>query len=208
MSRKTPAGDEITWLDRPKPGGEGEWLAHWLNEPSTPERERIGLLLQLVDSVLAEADRPGSPDPRGGIKLLRANEILGMYISRPQIFVKNGKHLIIGYEPVIETLDYQEWLAADCLMRLAARDLLNRVRKCPYCSGWLYARVEHKVYCSAKHQQEHFRATPEFKAKRRRYALTYYHENLSPKSARKECPKGKSSGTPNLLTKGRIENDD
>jgi hypothetical protein len=179
------------WNDRLGAKREGERLAYWLNEPATPERERISELWMRIQSMVKEA----GPDPNAPSQMRaveHVNQIFERYVSRPGVLMfSNAIGWAIGYSPVAE-MNQLEWQAARCVIHLAEHSLLDRIRRCEHCSRWFYARVSHKCYCSTKCQQDHFRANPKFKAKRKKYALKYYHEVLSPKSARRRKPaKGK-----------------
>jgi hypothetical protein len=174
---------KAVWTDKPTAIREGEWVARWLNEPTTPERERIAILFRRIEIVLATPDtKAGSEE--GFDEIRSANQTLGQYVRKPEISIKRGKTLYIGWAPVGE-MDLHEWMAAGCVIHLAEHDLLDRLRRCPWCSRWFYARVSHKTHCTPQHYQEQFRSKPEFKAHRKEYARNYYHDVLSPKAARR-----------------------
>jgi endogenous inhibitor of DNA gyrase (YacG/DUF329 family) len=63
--------------------------------------------------------------------------------------------------------------ALTCLIALAEEGTLDRMRKCPECSKWLYARFSHQRFCSTKCQQAHYWASPEWKAHRREWMRDY-----------------------------------
>src|SRR5207302_1420361 len=166
----------------------GEWLASWLNEPTTPQRERISALLLRIEAMLKEAN----PDPEMGSQvdeMEHANELIDKYGSRPRFITNDGKQWIVEHFPLAE-IDHDEWQAARSILRLAENGLIDRIRRCAHCSKkWLFARVPKQIHCSVECQQAHFRSNPGFKAKRRKYALKYYHDWLSPKSAKNRMRK-------------------
>jgi hypothetical protein len=69
---------KAVWTDKPTAIREGEWVARWLNEPTTPERERIATLLRRIEIVLATPDtKAGSEE--GFDEIRSANQTLGQY---------------------------------------------------------------------------------------------------------------------------------
>ncbi len=59
------------------------------------------------------------------------------------------------------------------IVELAGRGRLDRVRECPYCSGWFFARVQHQTYCDRGCQQSNFRTSERFRVHRREYMRGY-----------------------------------
>jgi hypothetical protein len=68
-------------------------------------------------------------------------------------------------------------LIAEPLENLGRLGLLERIRQCPSCGRWLFARFERERFCSGPCREKAFRASPEGKGKRRDY-MRRYRANL------------------------------
>jgi hypothetical protein len=53
------------------------------------------------------------------------------------------------------------------IVRLGERGLLGRVRTCPRCEKWFYAKFNHQRFCSKKCQLQHYQTSEEWKRRRR-----------------------------------------
>jgi hypothetical protein len=69
--------------------------------------------------------------------------------------------------------------ALELILRLTQIGYLNRLRRCPRCRKWLYARSRQQTYCSVKCQQQTFTQTEGWKAHRREYMRQYYHKTYA-----------------------------
>ena len=71
------------------------------------------------------------------------------------------------------------WLSAS-IVNLATEGLLERVRRCPYCQKWFFAKRADRFFCSAAHRQAVYKSTPAFQEKASEYQANYYRKHLSP----------------------------
>lgn len=72
---------------------------------------------------------------------------------------------------------FEKGQALHCLIYLAERGRLDRMRECPHCKKWLFARFSHQRFCSTKCQQAYYWASPEWKAHRREWMRDYRNLN-------------------------------
>lgn len=56
---------------------------------------------------------------------------------------------------------------------LGGEGLLSRVRRCPPCGRWFYARFSHQNYCGPRCQQGHYKRSLEWREHRRKYMQKY-----------------------------------
>jgi hypothetical protein len=68
---------------------------------------------------------------------------------------------------------FRKGQALNCLIYLSEHGRLDRLRECPRCKMWLYARFSHQRFCSKKCQQAYYWASPEWKAHRREWMRDY-----------------------------------
>jgi ribosomal protein S27AE/uncharacterized protein YodC (DUF2158 family) len=59
-------------------------------------------------------------------------------------------------------------------LRLSEKGILDRVRKCPRCGKWFFARFRHQRFHHLKCQQKHFRDSDAWKEHRREWMRDYY----------------------------------
>lgn len=78
------------------------------------------------------------------------------------------------------TLD--EWDAFCTIAELGRGGLLERVRQCPVCSKWVFARFSHQRFCSPACQIKQFRSSKEWKAKAARKARERYRKKKERKA--------------------------
>ena len=50
---------------------------------------------------------------------------------------------------------------------------IERVKRCRHCGKWFYAIFRHKEFCKIQCQQNHYRTSPEWKEKRRKWFRKY-----------------------------------
>jgi hypothetical protein len=72
-----------------------------------------------------------------------------------------------------DTLRVTEGDAVLRLLRIIEEGHFHRLRKCHYCSKWLFARFKHQRYCGKKCQMTAYKSTQEWKTKRRKYMRDY-----------------------------------
>jgi hypothetical protein len=63
----------------------------------------------------------------------------------------------------------QDTPTVHCIARLGEQGLFFRLRQCPLCGKWYYARFDHQLYCSNRCREKRFKSTPEWRALRREY---------------------------------------
>ena len=71
--------------------------------------------------------------------------------------------------------------ALELILKLTQAGDLNRLRRCPQCQKWLFARFGHQAFCSTKCQQKNYTQSEAWKAHRRAYMRRYYKENFGRK---------------------------
>jgi ribosomal protein S27AE len=67
-------------------------------------------------------------------------------------------------------------------LRLDEMGVIDRVRKCPRCGKWFFARFRHQRFCQLKCQQKHFRESEAWKEHRRRWMRDYYRKTRDRKA--------------------------
>jgi hypothetical protein len=72
---------------------------------------------------------------------------------------------LVGKMPPLQGLAFVK------LLHLASRGVLDRIRQCKWerCAKWYFARFNHQGCCCARHQQNHVRATEQWKKHKREY---------------------------------------
>jgi ribosomal protein S27AE len=78
-----------------------------------------------------------------------------------------------GYVRPVDPSRLSEAEAALRVVDLAREGYVTRVRQCPCGKGWFFAKFRHQVFCGLKCQQQYFRTSEQFKAKRRVYMRKY-----------------------------------
>jgi hypothetical protein len=71
--------------------------------------------------------------------------------------------------------------ALELILKLTLVGDLARLRQCPRCHNWLFARFRHQAFCSTKCQQKNYTHTEAWKAHRRKYMRSYYEKNFGRK---------------------------
>lgn len=77
--------------------------------------------------------------------------------------------------------DRAEGEAVLTILRLNQEGISDRVRKCPSCGTWFFARFRHQQFCKTKCQQKSYRTSEGWKAHRRDWARKHYREYLRKK---------------------------
>ena len=83
-----------------------------------------------------------------------------------------------GGVPVIASPEGDSWLVREgdvvlALLRLSEEGFLDRVRKCQFCSKWLFARFSHQQYCSSQCQLKSYKSSESWKKHRREWTRDY-----------------------------------
>jgi len=170
----------------------GNSVAHWLNEPSTPSRERVMELIRQIASVVALPDHAEQVEPA----LERINELIQPYVWREKFTTKHGERLsrfaISASAPPVEDI---ELLSAKCVIELAQQGLATGIRRCRNCSEWFYTTaLRKKVDCDDDCRIEWHKRDPGAKRRHAQSQKKYYH-SLFPnaqyrKSKRRKRRKG------------------
>lgn len=105
--------------------------------------------------------------PRTWIGNVYADGVKGETIYIPLLLPEVRKREKIQSETLGRRIGEPE--AALIMCRLAHDRLLHRIRRCAKCGRWIYARVEHKRYCSKECQLAVYRKSDKWKAVRRNY---------------------------------------
>ncbi len=101
---------------------------------------------------------------------------------------KDRVRVKVTFEGVGETRRVVPVIAADTVegealltvVRISQKGVLNRLKKCPRCGKWFFARFRHQRFCQPKCQQEHFRDSDAWKAHRREWMRDYYRKKQMP----------------------------
>jgi hypothetical protein len=96
-------------------------------------------------------------------------------------FEDAGPSLRLLLVPAAETSEGEALLS---VLSLSEKGVLDRVRKCPRCGKWFFARFRHQRFCKTKCQQKHFRDSAAWKAHRNQWMRNYYRQTRS----RKQMP--------------------
>jgi hypothetical protein len=132
----------------------------WLNSNARPGGDRVEKLLEL----------------NGQRDVLHAEQRIGSYLARLVRATKLAvAPVLISVTPTRWQIDWRlvgrmgpaQGLAVIKLLHLADKGLLAQIRKCARreCHVWFFARFRHQLFCSAKCQQQTFRADPAWKKK-------------------------------------------
>lgn len=125
----------------------GKAVALWLNDPSTPARQRIIELLNQIALVLDETpDYLDDPEQA----LAPINELLKPYIWR-QNFVDKQSGRLIGFAVSASPspVEDDELLCAKCISELAEQGLGTGIRRCRHCLRWFFTtRPKKKFWCT------------------------------------------------------------
>ena len=80
-------------------------------------------------------------------------------------------------------IDFDEEDAILRIMDLAREGILSRVRRCS-CGDWFFAKFSHQKFCCTRCQQDYYRSSEEYRAKRRLYMknLREIHKKTCPVS--------------------------
>ena len=169
-------------------------LVEWLNRHGqTPAGLRIQAWLSFLH-VLSEAEPSvagavGTRDLKEVIAALAKGqgsraESLRRLLKDPGL-PKNRLRVKVKFECVGETRRVVPVIAADTVegeaqltaLRISQKGVLDRVKKCPRCGTWFFARFQHQRFCKTKCQQKHYRDSDAWKAKRRVWMRDYYARN-------------------------------
>jgi hypothetical protein len=169
-------------------------MVDWLNRNGqTPAGLRIQAWLSFLH-VLSEA----APNLAGAVGTLDLKQVIaavakGQGGSRAESVRRLLKdpglpkvrvRVKVAFEGVGETRRVVPVIAADTVegealltvVRISQMGVLDRVRKCPLCGKWFFARFRHHRFCQTKCQQEHFRDSDAWKEHRRAWMRDYYRK--------------------------------
>jgi hypothetical protein len=192
--RRTYAGEE-----------ECRALANWLNQNGqTPAGLRIQSLLTFahvlsqaapvvvgdreardLKEVVSSLHRAWKSLPHGqGVARAESLRRLAKSVGVPKVRVR-VKVKFAGAGParrlfLVLAADSVEGEAVLSVLRLSQKGILDRVRKCPCCGRWFFARFRHQHFCETKCQQKQYRTSESWKAHRREWAREYYRTKLKP----------------------------
>jgi hypothetical protein len=177
-------------------------LVKWLNAASgTPERERVVKIVETARRIAhLRAQKPAlvlAHESFFGEKteLNKAYNRYQRMLRRYRFFpliqpwspiaphmwtaVEHGRDKLSDDSP---HLPYDDFDAVHDLARLADRGLFDKLLRCS-CERWLFARFSHQRFCSARCREREFKASPEWRAHRRKKAREYYwlHRNQNVK---------------------------
>jgi hypothetical protein len=103
----------------------------------------------------------------------RARDVINKRLSKcagyPQLVTPTADSWILkwsGDRDADAALSYE-------VARLAGSGLLQRVRKCPGCTKWFYARYLHQKFCTGDCKHRHYNVSDAGKAQRRKYMREY-----------------------------------
>ena len=175
-----------------------EQLISWLNAGRTSHaKRRVTRVVQLLQqqqslarltTAKTDAERqrhlqriqgPLSGNP------LELDDLLARYWLSPRVFFfEPGPRMLYATTNTqgkqIAKVDRDEIAAAMCVLRLAVREELDRVRKCD-CDNFFLARRLDQIHCSTNCRIRHHQSSEDFKAKRRKYLREWYRLKKSGK---------------------------
>lgn len=169
-------------------------LVEWLNRyGQTPAGLRIQAWISFLH-VLSEA----APSLAGAVGTLDLKEVIAALAkgqgSRAESLRRLLKdpglpkvriHVKVKFEGVEETRRVVPVITADTVegealltaLRISQKGVLDRVRKCPRCGKWFFARFRHQRFCHQECQQKHYRDSEAWKEHRREWMRDYYRTN-------------------------------
>ncbi len=187
QSHRTPlrtyTGEEecrplVEWLNRNGQTPAGLRIQAWLSflhilSEAAPSLGGAGGTLDLKGLIAAVAKGQGGSRAESLRRLLKDPGI-----PKVRLRVK------VKFEGVGETRRVVPFVAADTVegetlliaLRVSQKGVLDRVRKCPWCGKWFFARFQHQCFCQTKCQQEHFRDSDAWKEHRREWMRDYYRK--------------------------------
>jgi len=175
-----------------------EQVISWLNAGrKSPAKSRITRIIQLLrqQKALASLGEAKTDAERlrqlrlvkfvSGSSPLELDDLLARYWVSPRVlFFREGPRMLYAttdtHGKPKEKIERNEIAAAMCVMHLAVRDELDRVRKCD-CGKFFLARRLDQLYCSTKCRVRYHQSSEEFKAKRRKYLREWYRLKKSGK---------------------------
>jgi ribosomal protein S27AE len=171
---QTPAGLRIqTWLS----------FLHVLSEAAPSLGGAVGTL-DLKEVIAALAKDQGGSRAESLRRLLKSPGLPNDHVRVKVKFEGVGEARRIV--PLIAA-DTAEGEALLTVLRISQKGVLDRVKKCPRCGKWFFARFSHQRFCRTKCQQEHFRKSAAWKAHRNQWMRNYYKQTRS----RKQMPNAK-----------------
>lgn len=69
--------------------------------------------------------------------------------------------------------DFPHSTAGKAIRHLCEAGLVHRLKTCKECGAWFYAQFSHRRFCKRGCQQRHYRSSPTWKAKRRKWMRNY-----------------------------------
>lgn len=161
----------------------GDFLAGWLGDPGSdwgygPDSQQQAADLVLALIALREKVLKGVKVAQAVQEIAAINDMLARYTY----VLRLGKVSSSGEFHFYERISPGGLI--EIIFRLARAGRLDRVRKCVRCGKWFFARNTKKLHHSTDCQQKKYRSTPKFKKHAREYQQTYYHDVLSPRTAK------------------------
>lgn len=184
---RTYTGEEecqalVDWLNRDGRKRAGLRIQTWLSflhvlSEAAPSLGGAPGILDLEKVIAALAKGQGGSRTESLRRLLRS-------VGVPKVHVR----VRIKFEDVGGTRRVVPVIAADTVegealltvLRISQKGVLNRVRKCPRCGRWFFARFRHQRFCQLTCQQKHFRDSEAWKEHRREWMRDYYRKKQMP----------------------------
>lgn len=162
----------------------------WLNSGrKSPAKNRIARIIQLLQqqcALVSLSEAKTDAERQRHLRLIRSvsgnplelDDLLARYWVSPRVifFPQGPRMLYATTEPSgkqRDKIERNEIAAAMCVMHLAVRDELDRVRKCDCGKFFLAGRLD-QVYCSTNCRVRFYQSSEKFKAKRRKYLRDLY----------------------------------
>jgi hypothetical protein len=184
MDKSQTRRSKVKALPGPNPAHSGEFLAGWLNSdgwsyPVEAQQRLKSLLLELS----GVREKAGTGMEIGEAELGPVNKLLKEY---PWVLQLRSAHpsrtakrsfLFFVNRPAGPMEQGHTWL--EMILALMSSGLLDRLRTCANCGCWFYARLPKAKFHSIPCRQAHFRSTPEFQEKNKKYQGNYFRQELS-----------------------------
>jgi ribosomal protein S27AE len=180
---RTYTGEEkcrglVDWLNRDGQTPAGlriqAWLSflHVLSEAAPSLGGAVGTF-DLKEVIAALAKGQGGPRAESVRRLLKDPGFPRVHVHVKVKFEGVGESRRIVPLIVADTVEGEALLR---VLRISQEGVLDRVKKCPRCGNWFFARFKHQRFCKRECQQKHFRESPAWKAHRNQWARNYYKE--------------------------------
>jgi hypothetical protein len=138
----------------------------------------------------------------------KLNHLLLRYHLSPWYWLTIGQYPILGWwsrknrlkdeDNPEEDVGFTEEDAVVAIIDLAREGLLCKIRRCLHCGDWFFASFTNQKFCHVRCQQDYYRSSEAYKAKRRAYMknLRDLHKKTYPVSPKERARKARKGYSP------------